>query len=674
MKRILRGSNGQCPTDHACGSFWFNTPARIFFLAAPFIAFALYLAMHASAFAQNTPLQPGSIHLTRAHMLDQPSTGFSPAPYTIEPAALAGPWTEVSLPHAAPFLRLKRALRLGESLSPTTTITWYRLQTNDLADVSGPRYLYVPRWKAAGRIAVYADSRLLYQTNSNLYSTPSNEPLWIPLDNYGDASPPATVTIRIQHLRDLDSALSSVWVGTADVLSWRYQWRTWLQNRLPLTSSAAFLAIGVFVLFVWRQHRTEKLYLLFTLTSVAVYIRSLRYYIGPDWVPLNDAWFSWADVNARFCIIALAHLILVQLHGRSRPWLKRTLIAATAASSLLTLPLFLALPNAGIVAPLTYLVLLVLALLVFGAGIWDAWQRHSRRGLLVAGWGLLGLVFGIHDWLMQNNLINIEHMLLGSFVNVGACLILMFLVFERYMVAIDDVAKANARLETRLRIREAELTTSHQRLREVEQRAVLSEERRRMTQDMHDGLGASLISALGSVERGRLSQMDVAEILKDCVEDLKLSIDSLEPVEADLLLLLGTLRFRIGPRLEHMGIALRWEVRDVPPLDWLEPRLSLHILRILQEAFTNIIKHAQATEIRVTTAEAIDGVTLCIIDNGVGFSLEPAVQFGGRGLQNQMRRAMAIGGRVEWSATERGTHFLLWLPTTRAPTGSSRLA
>ena len=640
---------------------------RLALLAACCIVVALGLGSFVSA--QDPAAPPGSLHLTQAQRLDQPSTGFSPAPYTIDPDPRSpdvpgGSWTDVSLPHASPYLRLKRAMRPSESLTPTT-LTWYRLQTGQLAQISGPRYLYIPRWKAAGRIAVYADARLLYQSNSNLYSTPSNEPLWIPLDNYGDASPPTTVTIRIQHLRGLDSALSTVWVGTADALSWRYQWRSWLQNRLPLTSSAAFLAIGVFVLFVWRRHRTETLYLLFTLTSIAVYIRSLRYYVGPDWVPLDDAWFNWADVNARFVIIYLAHRILEQLHGRTRPWLQRTLIAFTAASSLLTLPFFLSMPHAGIVAPLIYPPLLVLALLVFGIGMGDARKRHSKRAMLVAGWGLLGVVFGVHDWMMQNNLVNIEHLLLGSFVNVGACLILMYLVFERYMVAIDDVAQANARLESRLHIREAELTASHQRLRDIEQREMLNEERRRMTQDMHDGLGASLISALGSVERGQLDSSDVAEILKDCVEDLKLSIDSLEPVEADLLLLLGTLRFRIGPRLDNMGIALRWEVKDVRPLDWLEPRMSLHILRILQEAFTNIIKHAHATEIRVVTAETADGVTLSIIDNGVGFALEPARLAGGRGLQNQLRRADAIGGRVEWTQADRGTCFVLWLPTAR---------
>lgn len=622
------------------------------------------LAGQARAGAQEPGTGPGSLHLTRAQVQDRPSTGFSSAPLTIDPDILAGPWTDVSLPRAQPLLRLKRAMRPNQSLS-STTVTWYRLDTRGLAQLAGPRYLYIPRWKAAGRIAVYADAHLLYQSNSNLHSTSSNEPLWIPLDHYGDVPAPTTVMIRIQHLFELDSALSSVWAGSADDLSWRYHWRTWLQNRLPLTSSAAFLVIGVFVFFVWRRHRAEKLYLLFTLTSVAVYIRSLRYYLGPDWIPISDAWFNWADVNARFWIILLAYQILIELHGRARPWLQRVLLTATVASGLLTLPLAAASTHAGIVAPLIYIPLLLLALLVFGTGLRDACKHQSRRGMLVAGWGLLGVVFGVHDWLMLNNLVNIEHLLLGSFVNVGACLILMVLVFERYMVAIDEVAQANANLEMRLQQRETDLAASYRRLREVEQRELLNEERRRMTQDMHDGLGASLISALGSVERGQLSQADVAEILKDCVEDLKLSIDSLEPIEADLLLLLGTLRFRIGPRFKNMGIELRWEVQDVPPLEWLEPKQSLHILRILQEAFTNIIKHAQATEIRVSTADTPDGVTLSITDDGKGFALEPALEFGGRGLQNQMRRAQAIGARVQWNCTERGTQFLLWLPKDR---------
>ena len=214
---------------------------------------------------------------------------------------------------------------------------------------------------------------------------------------------------------------------------------------------------------------------------------------------------------------------------------------------------------------------------------------------------------------------------------------------------------------------EAELTVTRDLLREVEQRQMLSQERQRLMQDMHDGLGSSLVSALRVVEHGHIDKAEVAHVLRGCIDDLKLAIDSMEPVGADLLLLLATLRFRLSPRLESTGIALRWEVESVPDLDWLDPKNALHILRILQEAFTNIIKHTYATEIRVTTKVEDDYVLVTISDNGQGFSVENALKKGGKGISNQMRRAESIGAKISLNSNNAGTNLTLWLPIKRTP-------
>jgi len=212
-----------------------------------------------------------------------------------------------------------------------------------------------------------------------------------------------------------------------------------------------------------------------------------------------------------------------------------------------------------------------------------------------------------------------------------------------------------------------ELADSHARLREIEQRQILAQERQRLMQDMHDGLGSSLVSALRVVEHGRLDEADVAQVLKGCIDDLKLAIDSMEPVEADVLLLLATLRFRLGPRLESSGIALRWDVKTVPPLPWLNPKNALHILRILQEAFTNIIKHTHASEIRLTTHAEGECVVITVADNGGGFDLEKALHGPGKGLANQQNRARSIGARVDWVSSPAGTRLTLHLPFNRQP-------
>lgn len=213
-----------------------------------------------------------------------------------------------------------------------------------------------------------------------------------------------------------------------------------------------------------------------------------------------------------------------------------------------------------------------------------------------------------------------------------------------------------------------DLSESNRQLREIEKQQALADERKRLVQDMHDGLGSSLVSALRVVEHGRLSEIAVAEVLKGCIDDLKLAIDSMETAEADLLLLLATLRFRLGPRLESTGIKLKWEVGAVPEMTWIDSRNALHILRILQEALTNIIKHTHASQIHFATSVHENRVVVSITDDGQGFRVEEAMKNGGKGLSNQIRRAQSIGAEVGWQSGEAGTRFMLHLPILRSKT------
>ncbi|WP_411883183.1 ATP-binding protein [Polaromonas sp. YR568] len=608
-----------------------------------------------------------ALHLTAAELFAVDGHGFSPPPYQLNADALPGPWTPVALPHAlAPQL----VPSSGDALGPQTVVTWYRVQLPALAPSREPRYLYVPRWKTDGQIAVYGDGRLLYQSHANRLWNGSNHPLWIALDETAGAAPPHTLVLRIERLRATGGAVSSLWLGDEAAIGWRYRVRDALQIQLPLMTSAAFLAVGMFALAVWlRQGRGspgDSLYLLFFSISVFSWLRSLHYYAGQHRLPVSDEWFGWLTVNSLFWLVAGAHFFLVRLHRRRQPWLDRGVLGLSLAVGAFTLPLFAnTWPGATVLAPLVYLFLLAVGTAAFGFGLRNAWRARSRDGLLLAGWSLLGMAAGVYDWLLQNNHVSVEGSFLGAYAGVGAFFIFMAIMFRRYTRAIEEVRSVNAGLEGRLQAREAELVQSHARLREVEQRQLLSQERQRLMQDMHDGLGSSLVSALRVVEDGRLQELQVAEVLKGCIDDLKLAIDSMEPVEADLLLLLATLRFRLGSRLESTGIILRWEISDVPALDWLDPRNALHILRILQEAFANILKHAQASEIRVTTGADEGWVSVGIADNGKGFAVAPALQNGGKGLSNQQRRAQAIGGEVRWDSSAAGTRLTLRLPLQR---------
>ena len=608
------------------------------------------------------------LHFLAAHVLSIEGNGFSAPPYLIEAAYPQGDWRPVSLPHAvSPEL----FPGLDDPLMPRTVVSWYRLQVpprKDAPDALNPYYLYIPRSKIDGQLAVYASGRLVYRSDGNLLWNGSNHPLWIALDKAQGAGLPDSIVLRVERLRATGAAVSSVWLGRQDEIGWRYRLRDMLQVQLPLMTSAAFLAVGLFALFVWIRQKAasrqpDSLYLLFFAMSLAAFFRSLHFYVGQFRLPLPDKWLGWLTISALFWLIATSHFLLVRLHRRPTPWLSRAVIGITALVSLVTLPLLPAvLPGASEMARVIYLVLLGLGFAIAISGLRNARRAGSGEALLLASWGVVGMLLGVHDWLLQNNLVSVEGSYLSVYVGTGLFLIFMYIMLRRYLGALESERQANASLAQRLRAREAELNASHARLREVEHRQTLSQERQRLMQDMHDGLGSSLVSALRVVEDGQLHEAQVAEVLRGCIDDLKLAIDSMEPVEADLLLLLATLRFRLGSRLKSSSIRLVWNISDVPALPWLDPRNALHILRILQEAFANILKHAQASEIVVGTSAGNGWVEVTVADNGKGFSVADAIQGGGKGLVNQMRRAEAIGAEVLLASSPQGSVLTLRLP------------
>ena len=433
---------------------------------------------------------------------------------------------------------------------------------------------------------------------------------------------------------------------------------------------AAALILFNFLLFVALRDLAYLLYVGFAI-SMALAISAANGF-GKEFLWPDTTLWSDIAINVIYSLAYAAFLIFMRRMLNTReviPKLDR--LIKLIIGILLLFPLCFAVSHQAFAGPTTLFHSATGVLILFVA-MYCAWVKQQRIAVFfVAAFSMLlcaGLTVGLKAFnLLPNSDLTTNALQIGSALEM---LLLAFALAYRFNMirrqATSDVQQANADLEQRLRSREAELTQSHQILRNSEHRQTLSKERQRMMEDMHDGVGASLSSALRVVEAGQLGAAEVAQVLRGCIDDLKLTIDAMEPVQADLLLLLATLRFRLGPRLETTGIALLWKVQDIPALEWLDANNSLHILRILQEAFTNIIKHTSATEIRVATVADADAVTVTIADNGQGFALGPALERGGKGLANQLRRAEAIGAQVSWDSDGPGTCLSLRLPIRRA--------
>ena len=106
-------------------------------------------------------------------------------------------------------------------------------------------------------------------------------------------------------------------------------------------------------------------------------------------------------------------------------------------------------------------------------------------------------------------------------------------------------------------------------------------------------------------------------------------------------------------------------MQELPALTWLSPDNALHVIRIVQEALTNILRHAGARRVELLAWADEQAVHLQVIDNGCGMPAASSAM--GRGLGNMRSRAAALGGAVAWAAgnTGVGTCLSLKLPLRR---------
>jgi signal transduction histidine kinase len=200
-----------------------------------------------------------------------------------------------------------------------------------------------------------------------------------------------------------------------------------------------------------------------------------------------------------------------------------------------------------------------------------------------------------------------------------------------------------------------------------EQRRTLSEERKRIAQDIHDGVGSQLTSLIAGLDQQQPSQRQLALNLESCLVGLKTTVDRLdEDSDTNIFDELGRLRYRFHPALMRAGIRLHWRVEPHGPLMRLTSQQRQHVQRFAQEALTNVLVHSQARNVRLACRfedSPQPRMLLEIVDNGVGISQAVADARNGRGLSGYYKRAQQLDAELRISTQEGvGTRIRLLVP------------
>jgi PAS domain S-box-containing protein len=237
-------------------------------------------------------------------------------------------------------------------------------------------------------------------------------------------------------------------------------------------------------------------------------------------------------------------------------------------------------------------------------------------------------------------------------------------------------ALAGVAIDITERVRQQEeLRRSHEQLRELAQKINSSREEERgwLAREVHDVLGGMLTSvkfdlariarrtdAPGQEELHRIAA-DLVDLVQETIDTARGISEQVRPASLALLGLPEALRQAVERFGARHGVKIDIDVDDVLPV--LPEATALHVYRIVQEALTNVARHAQATEVALALRNRGGEFELRLCDNGRGLGDAPT-RPGAIGLFSMSERAREIGGRVAVSTRPKGgTEVLLHLPT-----------
>lgn len=556
----------------------------------------------------------------------------------------------------------------------------YRLELPDAA-LRGPQSaLFVPRVGNAYRIDVNGQSLLAAGSSAPRDGEP---PLLLPLPQALLAPSGNRLEIEVSGESRREAGLSPVWVGPLAELSERHAALSRDQVvGARVVSSAATVMGALALLLAWRTRRS--LYACFGAASLLWAWRVSGMQLGGA----DSAWAAIGTVvfHASYAWFALLMtLYALAAVGRDSPAVCRLLagwaalaLALSAGAWVFGAPLLRTLVLAGTLLNVLWL-LTVLAR--------AAWRERTPPAVLLSAVAAIAVVVGARDFWLFRVLGDYGAPTWSRYTILLLLAVLAWLLVDEFSRSTTALRALNTDLQERVAQKERELQGVFDGRREHEREQAVLAERDRILREMHDGLGGRLVAAMAltsQVERQSLpppggASRSVAEPLRDlkltlddCLVELRLALDSLETDQRPLIEALAELRFRVEPSLRAAGVRLVWQIDDAASEVELPAAETLHVLRIVREALTNVIKHAQATVVWLKLESAGEqGLLLSVVDNGLqqrtsdeqpGLPLfvPTTLVHGGRGLANMQRRAAALQARLD-----SGPHAEGWAVTLR---------
>jgi len=521
-------------------------------------------------------------------------------------------------------------------------VVWYRLSWNQTASLDDVG-LYIEYLTLAGEIrvngALIARDASLVEPLSRMWNTPRYWRLPPPLLRTGEN----TLLMRVSGLAQYQPGLGPVQVGAAPALRQRFDDAYLMRQRLG--------AVGTTIdLTVWLLRRREVAYGWYAANQIVWFPIAWNMLATSPWpFATTDAYQNITEIAVP--LMAACWTMFV-LRFCERRWPRRE-AAMWVAMLAAALWIVLAPHDAKHVArDATNL----LCLIVMGAAdiafVWFAWHGGRTDQRVLSLCSAIAFCAGVHDIMAVAGLIhdNTNYGTLTEHITViGVAIVLAW----NFTASLRRIESFNVELQHTVDDARAELAATLLRQHELELVQVRLGERLNLAHDLHDGLGGMLIGNIASLERApdTVSSQKMLDAMRQLRDDLRLIIDAASSEhygEYSLKELLGPLRHRMSQLFETHGIAIRWRVENLDAV-MLTSTQSMDLLRILQEALTNVVKHSGASWVEVDLVNDTDALQLVVRDNGKGIEARGNA-LPGTGMRSMKARARRLNATFSVSS------------------------
>jgi signal transduction histidine kinase len=453
--------------------------------------------------------------------------------------------------------------------------------------------------------------------------------------------------------------LSALAIGPHSALAGKHARQVALNVAVPQAVSATLLLMGSFMFVLGWMNRRESHLAYFGALSVGWALVESRLW-------LRDLPFDNAVIEALLCaMLPLLTWASVQFLLRYAQYRHRWIDIALPLQALV-MPATLLLAGPERLYPMAsfWYVLLPLQTLA-AAGFYLRTQYHAQRGsfwpmalfLCIATVALAAEYaaqsFGVRGPLMQ----------LAQLATPVMMVLVGLRLLHQQGRALQAAVEGKAHLEMRIREATAEIERNFTQLAELRVEKVTERERKRIAADLHDDLGAKLLTIVHTSDSERISTL-----AREALEEMRLSVRGLTGKPVRLIDALGDWRAEVVSRLGQAGIEADWSAPAEELPQTLSARAFVQTTRILREAVSNVIKHSGATHCSLSCDLADGDMQIVVRDNGNGIPMELDGRLDrGHGMASMKHRAKQLQGQclVE-SGPGYGTVIRLTLPLTRA--------